>query len=78
MIRFSSINSVMMRTGYAALLLLALFPEVFGAQEGVDTTSSGYKTGYQIGSWLPFLVLAGLFLIMLRAVLRKQNNNPQI
>ncbi len=68
----------MVRLGSAALLLLAFFPAVFGAQEGVDTTSTGYQIGYEIGSWLPFFVLAGLFLLMLRAVWRNQNDNPQI
>jgi hypothetical protein len=30
----------------------------------VDTTASGYQIGYQIGSWLPFLVLATLLLFL--------------
>ncbi|HRD81700.1 MAG: hypothetical protein IAE84_04265 [Saprospiraceae bacterium] len=46
--------------------------------EGVDTTSAGYQIGHQIGSWLPFAVLAILFIIMLRAVLRKQRDTPNI
>ena len=29
-----------------------------------DTTSAGYQIGYQIGSWLPFLVLAGILLFL--------------
>jgi branched-subunit amino acid transport protein AzlD len=46
--------------------------------EGVDTTSAGYQIGHQIGSWLPFAVLAVLFIIMLRTVLRKQQDTPKI
>lgn len=46
--------------------------------EGVDTTSAGYQIGYQIGNWLPFAVLAVLFILMLRAALSKQKNTPNI
>ena len=36
--------------------------------EGVDTTSSGYKIGYEIGSWLPFLIIFTLaIMVMYRA-----------
>ena len=31
----------------------------------VDTTDIRYKIGYEIGSWLPFIILAGLFIAML-------------
>lgn len=46
--------------------------------EGVDTTSAGYQIGHQIGSWLPFALLAVLFIIMLRSVLKKQQDTPNI
>jgi len=46
--------------------------------EGVDTTSASYQLGHQIGSWLPFAVLAVLFIIMLRTVLRKQQDTPNL
>ncbi|MBV6428838.1 MAG: hypothetical protein KIPDCIKN_03375 [Haliscomenobacter sp.] len=31
----------------------------------VDTTSVGYKVGLQIGSWLPFLVIAIIALLII-------------
>lgn len=31
----------------------------------VDTSDIRYKVGYEIGSWLPFIILAGLFIVML-------------
>lgn len=46
--------------------------------EGIDTTSSGYQIGYQIGSWLPLMALIILFLLLLSAVLKKQRNTPDI
>lgn len=57
-------------------LALALFPSFCFAQAPVDTTSSGYKIGYQIGSWLPFVVLAAFFLWMLTMLMR-QNRETQ-
>ncbi len=30
----------------------------------VDTTSANYKIGYEIGSWLPFIILAAVFIWM--------------
>ena len=30
-----------------------------------DTTSVGYKVGYQIGSWLPFLIIALIALLII-------------
>jgi cytochrome c biogenesis protein CcdA len=47
-----------------------LLPVMIAAQEK-DTTSAGYQVGYQIGSWIPFVLLAGVFVLMLRAVLRR-------
>ncbi len=29
----------------------------------VDTTSTGYRIGHSIGSWLPFLIIAGLVVL---------------
>ena len=47
------------------LVILWLFigPIILSAQ--VDTTDARYKIGYEIGSWLPFVILAGLFILML-------------
>ncbi len=30
----------------------------------MDTTSLGYRIGYEIGSWLPMLVLVSLYLLI--------------
>ena len=39
-----------------------------------DTTGVGYKIGYQIGSWLPFLVLATIFIwLLLKAFKRSKD-----
>ncbi len=32
---------------------------------GVDTTGAGYRVGYQIGSWLPFIIIIGLALLII-------------
>ena len=45
---------------WAMLLLVA---PALPAQ--VDTSDIRYKVGYEIGSWLPFIILAGLFIVML-------------
>jgi len=44
--------------------LLLLFQEV-------DTTSAQYKIGYEIGSWLPFIILAAVFIWMSIAAYRR-------
>lgn len=33
--------------------------------DSVDTTSTGYKIGYEIGSWLPFLIIITLALMVM-------------
>lgn len=35
------------------------------ASHGVDTTDTGYQIGYQIGSWLPFLIIITLVLMVM-------------
>jgi lipopolysaccharide export LptBFGC system permease protein LptF len=37
----------------------------------VDTTSAQYKIGYEIGSWLPFIILAVIFIWMSVAAYRR-------
>jgi hypothetical protein len=37
-------------------------------QVAADSTSFGYKIGYQIGSWVPFVFIA----VLVFAILRKQ------
>jgi len=44
-------------------LLMILGPVFLLAQ--ADTTDIRYKIGYEIGSWLPFVILAALFIFML-------------
>ncbi|WP_416439699.1 hypothetical protein [Phnomibacter sp. MR] len=38
----------------------------------VDTTSAGYKFGYQLGSWLPFIFLVLITLIVVIVIMRKR------
>lgn len=33
-------------------------------ERGVDTTGVGYQVGYQIGSWLPFIIIVLLALLV--------------
>lgn len=55
---------------FTALATAILLPVTVAAQQK-DTTSAGYQVGYQIGTWIPFVLLAGVFVLMLRAVLRR-------
>ncbi len=51
---------------------LVLLPVFLMAQE-VDTSSHSYQVGHQIGSWLPFLVIITLMvLVIIRASRRRQ------
>lgn len=47
---------------------LLLFTSVVNAglllAQPPDTASASYKTGYYIGSWLPFLLMGLIFLLM--------------
>jgi len=51
---------------------LLFTPLTFLLAEAVDTTSSSYKIGYQIGTWLPFAVLVGLFFLLIYFGRRRQ------
>lgn len=42
----------------------------------VDTSSAGYKIGYQIGSWLPFILLAAILIFLTVRAVRKGRENP--
>ncbi len=46
------------------------------AAVSVDTSSFGYKIGYQVGSWLPFLLLAGILIYLTVRAARKGKENP--
>ncbi len=53
-----------------------LWPVALTAQEAiVDTTSAEYRLGRQIGSWIPFIVLATLFVWMWSAAMRRSAGN---
>jgi len=43
--------------------VLIVFAQV--DDRGVDTTGTGYRVGYQIGSWLPFIIVIGLALLII-------------
>jgi hypothetical protein len=53
---------------YGLCLSLAFFvlPLSPAAQEAaVDTTTQGYQIGYKIGSWLPFIIIFTLALMVI-------------
>ena len=41
----------------------------------VDTTDIGYKIGYEIGSWLPFIIIVVLALLVWRRAYGVQNKD---
>lgn len=48
------------------LLLVSLMPLAsFLSAQAADTASLAYKTGYQIGSWLPFSIIVLLAVLVL-------------
>jgi hypothetical protein len=59
----------MLRTTLFTLGLLILPCLLFGQAEGIDTTSESYQNRYeigkQIGSWLPFIVIFTLALMVI-------------
>ena len=60
-------------------IFLWLLPLLIQAQTDttqVDTTSSGYKIGYQIGSWLPFIILIGLLIFFTVRAARSGKEHP--
>lgn len=62
-----------MRLKFLLAFLLFLSLPVLSAQRDsadVDTTSIGYHIGYEIGSWLPFLVI---FTLALMVIIRARN-----
>jgi hypothetical protein len=64
-----------------ALLFLAFIgttTQALPQSEGVDTTSSDYQIGYEIGSWLPFIILFTLALmVIIRSFRLSQKKGPQ-
>lgn len=43
----------------------------------VDTTSVGYRIGYQLGSWLPVMIILVLALAVIWKGYRRRNDEPQ-
>lgn len=67
-------------TGRAFLFLafISITAQALAQSEGVDTTSSGYQIGYEIGSWLPFIILFTLALmVIIRSFRLSQKKGPQ-
>ncbi|MBV6652374.1 MAG: hypothetical protein KI786_01370 [Mameliella sp.] len=61
-----------------ALMIMASSTIAFGQVEGVDTTSAGYQIGYKIGSWLPFVIIFVLALmVIIRTYRLSQKNGPK-
>lgn len=64
--------------------LLIFVPLVFGIApasgqaEGIDTTSADYQIGYQIGTWLPFIIIFTLALmVIIRSYRLSQKDGPK-
>jgi lipopolysaccharide export LptBFGC system permease protein LptF len=53
------------RIGLLLSCLMTLIVSLRAQTEGIDTTSQEYKIGYQIGEWLPFLVIFTLALMVI-------------
>lgn len=71
-----------MQVFYRRLFLFLVFAgsgiRAIGQNEGVDTTSERYKVGYEIGSWLPFIIIFTLALmVIIRSYRLSQKNGPK-
>ncbi len=65
-------------TGFAAFLSLTTLNAQESPTTGVDTTDAGYQIGYQIGSWLPFIIIFTLALmVIIRSYRLSQKDKPQ-
>ncbi len=58
------------------MIILLLNTPLPAQQHGIDTSSAAYPLGKTIGSWLPFIVMAVLFILMWRAAMRRESNHP--
>ncbi|MEQ8702728.1 MAG: hypothetical protein RIC19_02350 [Phaeodactylibacter sp.] len=66
------------RLALPLLLLTVCTLPVFGQEEAPDTTSAAYQIGYQIGSWLPFVIIFVLaLLVIIRTYRLSQKNGPK-
>ncbi len=68
----------MERIGYAFVaLIFVLTPFLSNAQQdnmAVDTSGWEYKIGYEIGSWLPFIILAVIFVFLVYRISKDSRN----
>lgn len=63
------------KTIATSLMFLVLPFLAIAQEESVDTTSQGYKIGYEIGSWLPFLIIFTLALMVIIRSYRLSQKN---
>ena len=64
------------RIGLLLSCIMILMVSLRAQTEGADTTSQSYKIGYQIGEWLPFLVIFTLALmVIIRSYRLSQKKN---
>ncbi|KGE88952.1 MAG: hypothetical protein ACE362_23205 [Phaeodactylibacter xiamenensis] len=69
---------VFLRRALLFLAFVSITTLTLAQSEGVDTTSSGYQIGYEIGSWLPFIILFTLALmVIIRSFRLSQKKGPQ-
>lgn len=57
--------------GMIALSLGPAWP-LRAQEEAQDTSSFGYRVGYEIGSWLPFLIIVVLMLLIIRKMAQQR------
>jgi len=68
---------VLPRKLLSTLALFSMTLQVWAQAEGVDTTSAGYQIGYEIGNWLPFIIIFTLALmVVIRSYRLSQKNGP--
>jgi len=57
------------------LLCISFHPlAAYSQEEGADTTSRGYQIGYEIGSWLPFIIIFTLAVMVIVRSYRLSRN----
>jgi hypothetical protein len=59
---------------FVGLIALSLGPAcpLLAQGEARDTSGFGYRIGYEIGSWLPFLIIVVLMLLIIRKMAQQR------
>lgn len=59
-------KSMLKRFIYSTTLSTFCLPSLFCQEARADTSALGYKVGYHLGSWLPFLIIIILVVLIIR------------